>query len=94
MLVDKEGLWYRVLKVRYGEEGGWLKERGIVRCGEGCCRASVVVSGWGWVTGLMIMFVGWLVEGVAPTFRWITGWGEHLYKCDFPAYLIWLKTKG
>jgi len=26
MLVDKEGLWYRVLKARYGEEGGRLKE--------------------------------------------------------------------
>ena len=26
MLVDKEGLWYRVLKARYGEEGGQLKE--------------------------------------------------------------------
>ena len=22
MLVDKDGLWYRVLKARYGEEGG------------------------------------------------------------------------
>jgi len=28
MLVDKEGLWYRVLKTRYGEEGGRLKEGG------------------------------------------------------------------
>ena len=28
ILVDKEGLWYRVLKVRYREEGGRLKERG------------------------------------------------------------------
>lgn len=28
MLVDKEDLWYRVLKARYGEEGGWLKEGG------------------------------------------------------------------
>jgi len=26
MLVDKEGLWYRVLKARYEEEGGRLKE--------------------------------------------------------------------
>jgi hypothetical protein len=26
LLVDKEGLWYRVLKARYGEEGGRLKE--------------------------------------------------------------------
>lgn len=28
MLVDKEGLWYRVLKARYEEEGGILKEEG------------------------------------------------------------------
>jgi len=28
MLVDKEGLWYRVLKARYREEGGRLIERG------------------------------------------------------------------
>jgi len=26
MLVDREGLWYRVLKARYGEEGGQLRE--------------------------------------------------------------------
>jgi len=26
--VDKDGLWYRVLKARYGEEGGRLKEGG------------------------------------------------------------------
>ncbi|AES59183.1 hypothetical protein MTR_1g015430 [Medicago truncatula] len=35
MLVDKEGLWYRVLKARYGEVGGRLKKGGIVRCGGG-----------------------------------------------------------
>ena len=28
MLVDKDGLWYRVLKARYGEEGGRLKDGG------------------------------------------------------------------
>ncbi|XP_024636586.1 uncharacterized protein [Medicago truncatula] len=28
MLIDRDGLWYRVLKVRYGEEGGRLKEGG------------------------------------------------------------------
>jgi len=28
LLNDKEGLWYRVLKARYGEKGGRLKERG------------------------------------------------------------------
>jgi len=46
LLVDKERLWYRVLKARYGEEGGRLKEGGNhcslwwrrmceVRCGAG-----------------------------------------------------------
>jgi hypothetical protein len=36
MLVAKEGLSYRVLKARYGEVGGRLKEGGgIVRCGGG-----------------------------------------------------------
>ena len=28
MLVEKEGLWYRVLKARYDEEGGPLREGG------------------------------------------------------------------
>jgi len=28
MLVDRDGLWYRVLKARYREEGGRLKEGG------------------------------------------------------------------
>jgi hypothetical protein len=38
MLVDKEGLWYRVLKARYGEEGaverGWLAMFGLVEVSE------------------------------------------------------------
>jgi len=50
--------------------------------------------GWGCGVGLRIMSVGWLVEGVWLIFGWIIGWGEHLYECNFPAYLIWLKTKG
>ncbi|KEH19395.1 hypothetical protein MTR_8g058405 [Medicago truncatula] len=28
MLIDREGMWYRVLKARYGEEGGRLREGG------------------------------------------------------------------
>jgi hypothetical protein len=27
MLLDREGLWYRVLKARYGEEGRRLRAR-------------------------------------------------------------------
>lgn len=29
MMSDKEGLWYRVLKARYGELGGLLQEGGM-----------------------------------------------------------------
>jgi len=28
MLLDREGLWYRVLRARYGDEGGCLREGG------------------------------------------------------------------
>jgi hypothetical protein len=28
MLVDREGLWFRVLKVRYGVDGGCVKDGG------------------------------------------------------------------
>ena len=28
MMAEKEGLWYRVLKARYGEEGGRIREGG------------------------------------------------------------------
>jgi hypothetical protein len=47
MLIDKEGLWYRVLKARYGEIGGRLQEGGnhsslwwrmISRVREGTCE--------------------------------------------------------
>jgi len=95
MLVDKEGLWYRVLKARYGEEGGRLKEgrrdssvwwrmlsaiRSGVRSGEGASLRRTSVE--------------WLVEGVAHIFGWTTGWGAHPYMCVFHAYSIWLKING
>jgi len=62
MLFDKEGLWYRVLKARYGEVGGGCKRvGGIPRLGGGCClgcgRVLVRVSGG----GLMITLGGLLV---------------------------------
>lgn len=37
MLKEKEGLWYRVLKARYGEVGGWRREDVIVPRGGGRC---------------------------------------------------------
>ena len=37
MLVEKEGLWYQVLKARYGEEGGHLKEGGVTVLYGGRC---------------------------------------------------------
>ena len=59
MLIDKEGLWYRVLKARYEELGGRLRERGrhdslwwrsICRVRGGLVRE--------WKVGLTTMSVG------------------------------------
>jgi len=95
MLLDKEGLWYRVLKARYGEDGGRLKEGGgIVQCGGGCCLVFVAVSDWGRGAGLRRIPVEWKVEAVALIFGLTNGWGALLEVCVFLAYLLWLKTKG
>jgi len=76
MLVDKEGLWYQVLKARYGEEGDRLKEGvGRAQFGGRCYLASVGVWVWRQGVGLRTMFIGWLVEDVAFIFGWIIGWG-------------------
>jgi len=56
--VDKEGLWYRVLLARYGEEWGkhssmwWL--------------IFMVFWVWEWGVGLTIIHVGLLVMGGVP----------------------------
>jgi len=53
MLVDKEGLWYKVLKARYGEVGGGYRrvgDRG--RRGGGCCVIFVVELVREWIIGL------------------------------------------
>nr|ABE79576.2 RNA-directed DNA polymerase (Reverse transcriptase) [Medicago truncatula] len=76
MLVDKEGLWYRVLKARYGEEGGRLKEGvDLVRLGGRC---FVISAGGGgervWGIGLKCTVAemereGWEEDGRAWLWR-------------------------
>jgi len=46
MLNEQEGLWYRVLKARYGEEGGRWKEGGV-DCSVWWRMVSVIRSGVG-----------------------------------------------
>ncbi|MCI17770.1 putative non-LTR retroelement reverse transcriptase related protein, partial [Trifolium medium] len=74
MLVDREGLWYRVLVARYGEERGRLREgrrrgsswwREIVRIREG-----VGVLGGGWFGESVSRRVG---DGL-DTFFWTDPW--------------------
>jgi len=43
MLTYKEGLWYRVLVVKYGEEGAVKRGGVIVRCSGGGWRESARV---------------------------------------------------
>jgi len=43
MLIDKEGLWYKVLKAKYGDVGGGcMREVDVGLCGGGLCVISVV----------------------------------------------------
>jgi len=80
MLVDKEGLWYRVLKAKYGEEGGRLKEGG--RDSSLWWRMQSRIRGdVGWGDGSWFEDnVRHVVGGVVPlSFGRITGWEMCLY---------------
>lgn len=68
------GLWYRVLKARYGEVEGRLTDGGRgVRFGGGHCAGSVMVRVL--VGGLMIMSGGlWVMEGTRYS-SMTHGWG-------------------
>ena len=70
MLVDKDGLWYRVLKARYGEEGWRLLEGGgdssvwwRTLCGQGLGVGS-------WFEDNVCRVVG----GGSTTYFWLDNW--------------------
>jgi len=48
MLIDRNGLWYRVLVARYGEEDGVLKDGGggIQVGGVSSCVCLIVMGEW------------------------------------------------
>lgn len=79
MKVDKEGLWYRVLKARYGEVGGCIVEggRNVSRWWRMICN---VREGRGWmlVDGLITILGGWWEMGGKLSFGMIIGWVEFL----------------
>jgi len=74
MLVDKEGLWYRVLKARYGEVGGRLKEGGrdssLWWRMISSIRRGVGVWEGGWFEDNVRRVVG----GGGSTFLWSDNW--------------------
>jgi len=85
MLVDKEGLWYRVLKARYGEEMGRLKEGG--RDSLLWWRmVSSIRRGVGMVEGCWFEDnVRKVVGGGGSTFFWIYNWvGGVPLRAQFP----------
>jgi len=95
MLVEREGLWYRVLKARYGEEGGCVKEGGR-DCSVWWQMMQGIRDGvrLGWGVGLRIMFGGLLVVVVEHCFGTIIGWEEFPYRSNSLAFLIWLPIGG
>jgi len=95
MLVDKDGLWYRVLKARYGEEGGRLMDGG----GDGsvwwkmiCSVCSGAGSGVGsWFEDNVRRVVG----GGTSTYFWLDNWvGEAPLRVQFPRRFELSENKG
>ena len=85
MLVNKEGLWYRVLQARYGEEGGRLKEGG--RDGSLWWRMiSSIRRGVGqWEGSWFEDNVRRIVGGGGSTFFWSDNWvGDVPLRVKFP----------
>lgn len=77
MLVDKEGLWYRVLKGKYGEMGGRIREGGR-NCSSWWRTVCNVVGVWvrELGVGLTTTLEGWLAMVVILYFGMIIGLGE------------------
>jgi len=74
MLVAKEGLWHRVLKTSYGEEGGSLKEIGR-DCSLWWRMLSRIRGGVGLGEGSWFYNnVRRVVGGVGTTFFWTNNW--------------------
>ena len=95
MLVDKDGLWYRVLKARYGEEGGRLKEGGgdssvwwRMICG---IRNSAGLGVGSWFEDNVRRVVG----GGTGTYFWLDNWvGETPLRVQFPRLFELSESKG
>jgi len=68
MLVDREGLWYRMLKARYGKEGGYLKKGG----------GGVHPGGGKWL-GCGKVVVVWVEGGSRNVFQKRCGMGGILF---------------
>lgn len=95
MLVDKEGLWYQVLKARHGEEEGRLKEGGMDsslwwRMISGVCSRGVGMGVGSWFEDNDCRIVG----GGSSTFIWTDDWvGGVSLRVRFPK-LFSLAKKG
>lgn len=96
MLVDKEGLWYRVLKARYGEVGVRLKEGGGGDSSVWWRMISGIQRGVGFDEGSWFEEnVRRVVGGGSNTNFWLDNWmGACRYACVFLAYTTWLKIRG
>ncbi|KEH16446.1 hypothetical protein MTR_0181s0040 [Medicago truncatula] len=96
MSLDKEGLWYRVLKARYGEEGGRLREGAQVffmvaneithswGCRVGGWKLDHLPNRWGW---LLDPISGYSVKG---TYNFLTTTDEPIARGSFDD--VWHKN--
>lgn len=76
-MTDRDGLWFRVLVVRYGVEGGWLRK--------GAHRFCLVAADGSYSEGY------WWAMGQTLSFGQIGGWVEMCLVFGFGISLSYLR---
>jgi len=72
--VDKEGLWYRVLKARYGEEGGCIRDGGRYASRWWRMICNVQEGRWASVDRWFVNNIRRVVGDGRNTFFWTDNW--------------------
>ena len=81
--MDREGLWYKMLSSRYGEESGRIKDGGKARSSWWReimkVREGIGVEGGNWFEENIQMKIG---NGLKTYFGLTVGWGRPLFGRD------------
>jgi len=96
LLVDKEGLWYQVLKARYGEVGGWIQDGGRHASGWWLMMCNIREGVGSGVGSWFEDNTWWVIGNGRNTFFWTDNWvgGVPVQMKLCRLYMIWSCIKS